>query len=140
MTQPIFSAYDSMRIGQSAAAAPEVIQSEMDLAYSESRESHKFISFAPGLNTEPEPVRSPDIKNTDNTAHYNLAIVMKDLERFQSRLNEIVSVTASQRVFKVQELLALQAEVHQIIQQIELVSKIIEQATSGIKTTLQTQV
>ncbi len=70
-----------------------------------------------------------------------IEIIIKKLNDYQNRLSEIIKETSNnRRKFTAQQLLAFQAEMHRITYQIELVSKLIEQFTNGLKTTLQTQI
>jgi transcription termination factor NusB len=58
----------------------------------------------------------------------------------QSKLDQIISKASSGKQFSNQELLAMQAGVYKFSQELELTSKVVEKATSGIKQTMQTQV
>jgi len=58
----------------------------------------------------------------------------------QDRMTGIMNMALSGRQFSPQELLALQAGVYRFSQELELTSKVVEKATSGIKQTMNTQV
>ena len=58
----------------------------------------------------------------------------------QSKLDQIIAKASSGKQFSNQELLAMQAGVYKFSQELELTSKVVEKATSGIKQTMQTQV
>lgn len=58
----------------------------------------------------------------------------------QNQLDQIISKASSGKQFSNQELLAMQASVYKFSQELELTSKVVEKATSGIKQTMQTQV
>ena len=58
----------------------------------------------------------------------------------QNALDKIISVATSGKQFNNQELLAMQASVYKFSQELELTSKVVEKATSGVKQTMQTQV
>ncbi|MBN2359907.1 MAG: ATP-dependent helicase HrpB [Deltaproteobacteria bacterium] len=58
----------------------------------------------------------------------------------QNKLDEIIKMATSGRHFGQQELLAIQAGVYKYSQELELTSKVVEKATSGVKQTMQTQV
>ena len=118
----------------------EDIRNELESPLVAWQEKPSLITFAPHDNritadnhTMPGTKEEIKVKNEVGT-------VVKELEKFQERLNEIIKITTSQKMFRAQELLSLQAEVHKITQQIELMSKIVEQAISGIKVAMQTQV
>jgi transcription termination factor NusB len=58
----------------------------------------------------------------------------------QNKLDDIIKMSLSGKKFDYQELLAIQASVHKFSQELELTSKVVEKATSGVKQTMQTQV
>ena len=58
----------------------------------------------------------------------------------QGKLDKIIKLATSGRSFSPTELLAVQAGVYKFSQELELTSKVVEKATSGVKQTLQTQV
>ena len=58
----------------------------------------------------------------------------------QDKMSSILQMATSHRQFTSQELLAMQAGVFRFSQELELTSKVVEQATSGMKQTMNTQV
>jgi hypothetical protein len=58
----------------------------------------------------------------------------------QNKLDDIIKLSMSGKKFDYQQLLAIQASVHKFSQELELTSKVVEKATSGVKQTMQTQV
>ena len=58
----------------------------------------------------------------------------------QNKLDDIIKMACSGRKYNQQDLLAIQASVYKFSQELELTSKVVEKATSGIKQTMQTQV
>lgn len=58
----------------------------------------------------------------------------------QNALDQIIAKASSGKQFSNQELLAMQAGVYKFSQELELTSKVVEKATSGVKQTMQTQV
>ncbi|MEW5853937.1 MAG: ATP-dependent helicase HrpB [Myxococcota bacterium] len=58
----------------------------------------------------------------------------------QNALDKIIAKASSGKQFSNQELLAMQAGVYKFSQELELTSKVVEKATSGVKQTMQTQV
>jgi transcription termination factor NusB len=58
----------------------------------------------------------------------------------QGKLDEIIKMATSGKKFGHQQLLAIQASVYKYSQELELTSKVVEKATSGVKQTMQTQV
>lgn len=66
--------------------------------------------------------------------------VVDRLKAGQNRLRDLINNATSGKTFSPQELLALQAEVSQITNEIQLCSKIVEQGVSSVKSTMQMQV
>jgi hypothetical protein len=58
----------------------------------------------------------------------------------QNKLDQIIKLATSGKTYGNQELLAIQASVYKFSQELELTSKVVEKATSGVKQTMQTQV
>jgi len=58
----------------------------------------------------------------------------------QNKLDDIIKMATSGQTYGQQDLLAIQASVYKYSQELELTSKVVEKATSGIKQTMQTQV
>ncbi|MFH1808699.1 MAG: ATP-dependent helicase HrpB [Pseudomonadota bacterium] len=58
----------------------------------------------------------------------------------QGKLDSIIKLATSGKKFDPQQLLAIQASVYKYSQELELTSKVVEKATSGVKQTMQTQV
>ena len=58
----------------------------------------------------------------------------------QHRLDHILQVAQSGKTFTPAELLALQAQVYQASNEIDLAGKVVDKATGGVKQILQTQV
>lgn len=68
------------------------------------------------------------------------ADMLGDMIGGQDKMNGIMKMALSGRQFSPPELLAMQAGVYRFSQELELTSKVIEKATSGIKQTMNTQV
>lgn len=66
--------------------------------------------------------------------------LLSSVEQGQVQMEKILKEAMSGRKFSPQELLALQAGVYRYAQELELTSKVVEKATSGVKDTLKTQV
>jgi len=58
----------------------------------------------------------------------------------QDKMTQIMNMAMSGRQFSPAELLAMQAGIYRFTQELELTSKVVEKATSGIKQTMNTQV
>ena len=152
MTEPIFTGIEIFRtdalrrLDQTIANVHgstsqfEQLRTDLESPLLPEHTSHSLITIAPHSRLIPDNNFDVQSNNKEAKVQIDVNTLVKELERFQTRLNEIIQMTTGNKVFKAQELLSLQAEVHRITQQIELMSKIVEQATSGIKLTLQTQV
>lgn len=66
--------------------------------------------------------------------------VVGDLEKGQLNLEKIISQASSGKQFSNAELLSLQASMYQYTQQLDLTSKVVEKATTGLKDVVKTQV
>jgi hypothetical protein len=55
------------------------------------------------------------------------------IEEGRRRLDEIIAQARSGKTFKPQELLALQAEVYRISEELSLVNKVVEEGVAGVK-------
>lgn len=69
-----------------------------------------------------------------------MADMLERLVNGQDKMEGIMKMALSGRQFTPSELLAMQAGVYKFSQELELTSKVIEKATSGIKQTMNTQV
>ncbi|MEW6365668.1 MAG: type III secretion system inner rod subunit SctI [Acidobacteriota bacterium] len=63
-----------------------------------------------------------------------------ELEQGYGRLNDIVKELQSGRSFSSQEILGMQAEMHNLTLQIDITTKVVSEAVSGIKQLMQQQV
>ncbi|MEW6605881.1 MAG: type III secretion system inner rod subunit SctI [bacterium] len=99
-------------------------------------------------NVEPTSLSSEDTllsqkveQSSRNEMIEGVGKVAIDLNNSYQRLDEINRLLFSgTRTFMPQELLALQAEVYRLSQEIELVSKAVGKTADGLKTIMQTQV
>jgi hypothetical protein len=55
------------------------------------------------------------------------------IEEGRRRLDEIIAQARSGKTFKPRELLALQAEVYRISEELSLVNKVVEEGVAGVK-------
>jgi hypothetical protein len=75
------------------------------------------------------------------SARSQQAVRMLDrVSEAQQRLERILELACSGKTFTPNELIALQAHVYQASQELDLVGKVVEKATGGVKQVLQTQV
>lgn len=66
--------------------------------------------------------------------------VVRELEQGQQVLDRIIRAAGSGKPFTNAELLSLQASMYRYTQELELVSKVVEKGTTGLKDVLKTQV
>jgi len=69
-----------------------------------------------------------------------LSHVVGELEKGQLNMEKLIKAGASGKEFTNAELLSLQAGMYKYTQELDLTSKVVEKATSGLKDTLKTQV
>lgn len=66
--------------------------------------------------------------------------VVENLESGQNYMDSLISQGMSGKQFSNSELISLQASMYKYTQELDLTSKVVEKATSGVKDTLKTQV
>ncbi len=66
--------------------------------------------------------------------------VLNGIVEGQHKVDKIMDMALSGKKFSPQELMVIQTGVYRFTQELELTSKVVEQAVSGIKTTMNTQV
>lgn len=81
--------------------------------------------------------RVTEVKKSDNSQFNG---VVRELMAGQNKLEDLMKVAVSGQKLSNQEMIGIQAGVYMYSQQMELTSKVIEKATSGIKQTMNTQV
>jgi hypothetical protein len=69
-----------------------------------------------------------------------LSHVVGELEKGQVNMEKLIQAGASGKTFSNAELLSLQAGMYKYTQELDLTSKVVEKATSGIKHVVKTQV
>ena len=74
------------------------------------------------------------------TERSKVAKMLESMVNGQDKMTEIMNMALSGRQFSPPELIAMQAGVYKFTQELELTSKVIEKATSGVKQTMNTQV
>jgi hypothetical protein len=86
--------------------------------------------------------KSLDVKKVEATTKTEggLKAVLQQVVEGQNKLDQIIKMATSGKTYGNQELLAIQASVYKFSQELELTSKVVEKATSGVKQTMQTQV
>ena len=66
--------------------------------------------------------------------------LINEVSQAQAKLDQILKMAESGRTFTPAELLAFQAHAYRASQELDLASRVVDKATSGVKQTLQTQV
>jgi hypothetical protein len=87
--------------------------------------------------------KSIDVKRVEGatkTQESGLKSLLGQVVDGQNKLDQIIKMATSGKTYGNQELLAIQASVYKFSQELELTSKVVEKATSGVKQTMQTQV
>jgi hypothetical protein len=69
-----------------------------------------------------------------------LGRVLRSVEDGQREMDRIIRLARSGRTFSAAELVGLQARVYRLSQELDLTSKLLEKATSGVKQAMSTQV
>lgn len=83
---------------------------------------------------------STQVGTTARTQRSQMAEMIEGLVNGQDKMSQIMDLAMSNKKMGPQELLAMQAGVYRFSQELELTSKVVEKATSGIKQTMNTQV
>ncbi len=79
-------------------------------------------------------------KNEVSKSTSMMMSMMGNLEKGQVNIEKLINGGLSGKSMSNQELLAMQAGMYKYTQELDLCSKVIEKATSGLKDTLKTQV
>ncbi len=79
-------------------------------------------------------------QETAKAGNNMLSHVVSELEKGQVNMEKLIQAGASGKTFSNAELLSLQAGMYKYTQELDLTSKVVEKATSGLKDTLKTQV
>ena len=90
-----------------------------------------------GLDSPADAVKKVDKMDPSQKGFRRL---LNQVAEGQNKLDSIIKMATSGKSYGQQDLLAIQASVYKFSQELELTSKVVEKATSGIKQTMQTQV
>jgi hypothetical protein len=95
------------------------------------------VSSTDQRHTKTDPVtQKTEVSKSTGTINGLFA----NIEKGQVQMDKLISGGLSGKNFSNSELLALQAGMYKYSQELELTSKVVEKATSGLKDTLKTQV
>jgi hypothetical protein len=87
------------------------------------------------------PVRQVEsVSKTEKPTLNMVSHVVSELELGQRRLDTLIDAGVSGRQFSNSELLSLQASMYKYTLELDLTSKVVEKATSGLKDVVKTQV
>lgn len=129
---------------------PQVTQPSMGTAPAQKQEASRFDAVltdkaqGPGGVGAAREVSTPDavpeVPGTERTALNTVSRFVQDLEQGQHMLDRIIQRASSSAPFTHAELLSLQASMYRYTQELDLVSRVVEKGTSGLKDVLKTQV
>jgi hypothetical protein len=89
----------------------------------------------------PDPARQVDsVGKTERPTLNMVSRVVSELEQGQLRLDKLIDAGVSGKQFSNAELLSLQASMYKYTLELDLTSKVVEKATSGLKDVVKTQV
>ncbi len=89
----------------------------------------------------PEQVRQVEsVGKTERPTLSMVSRVVSELEQGQLRLDKLIDAGVSGKQFSNAELLSLQASMYKYTLELDLTSKVVEKATSGLKDVVKTQV
>jgi hypothetical protein len=126
-------------------AVPQVSR-EFEAALSELRQKldHPETALSPAGASPKPPAGGPDLQEARVREEIRqpggAERVLSQLEQGQERLSALVADVQSGRTYSTRELLSVQTEIQQISRELEVASKVVAEATTGIKTLLQQQV
>ena len=86
------------------------------------------------------PVASTTVGQAAKAQRSQMSEVVEQLVNGQDKMAGIMKMALSGKKFNSSELLAMQAGIYRFSQELEITSKVVEKATSGIKQTMNTQV
>jgi hypothetical protein len=88
-----------------------------------------------------DPVRQVEsVGKTERPTLSMVSRVVSELEQGQLRLDKLIDAGVSGKQFSNAELLSLQASMYKYTLELDLTSKVVEKATSGLKDVVKTQV
>jgi len=89
----------------------------------------------------PDPVHQVEsVGRTERPTMNMVSRVVSELEQGQLRLDKLIGAGVSGKQFSNAELLSLQASMYKYTLELDLTSKVVEKATSGLKDVVKTQV
>ena len=128
-----------------AAQATQATQRTEQIRHTESvnKTEKAALNKVNTAGQEPATARGAEAVNGKQEANKvgnMLSHVVGELEKGQVNMDKLIQAGASGKTFSNAELLSLQAGMYKYTQELDLTSKVVEKATSGLKDTLKTQV
>ena len=138
-------ATQAMQQVSQAQKAQQVSQAQKvtDVAKAEKAQVNKASTATKNAVEQP---KQADAQNSTGKSEQKPTLLMKmvgDLEHGQSNMDKMIQMAIGGNgghKMDFQQMTALQMQVYQYSQEMELTSKVVEKATSGLKDTLKTQV
>jgi len=79
-------------------------------------------------------------RKTESKGANMMSQALEKLDKGQGNIDNIIKMASSGKEFSYVQLLSMQATMYKYTQELDLTSKVVEKATSGLKDTLKTQV
>jgi transcription termination factor NusB len=98
------------------------------------------VNGAVNQNATARGAQPVEAKGEADRANRFMTGIVTQLEKGQAHMDRLITEGMSGKEFSNAELIALQAGMYKYTQELELTSKVVEKATSGLKDTLKTQV
>ena len=139
---------DLQQLEKTQGAAPpseafgQVLQSQQASAGAQAQAAGAVPNVVDVLKQAKVQQESPvtRVGATEKGQETRLESMITGLVRGQDKMSHIMTEALSGKSFSPSELLAMQVGVYRFSQELDLTSKIVQQATAGIKQTLNTQV
>ena len=122
------------------AQAPQGQQSVQASQAVQAPEASQNVLMQAKVNASNKVATSRAIGQTAASKNSQLRDMIEGLVQGQDKMAGLMKLAMSGKKFNSTELLALQAGVYRFSQELEITSKVVEKATSGIKQTMNTQV
>jgi len=128
--------------GVSQAQAPSAAQRvDVARAVEQIQKTNKPQMNKVNVNAMTDKAAQPvAAKEGPNKMTQSISHMLSGIEKGQGAMDKLIQAGMSGKGFSNGELIAMQAGVYKYTQELDLTSKIVEQATSGLKDTLKTQV
>ena len=130
-------------VGQAQAAQATQRADQVRQAEAVNKTDKAALNKVNPAGQEPATARGAEAvagKQETGKASGMLSHVVGELEKGQLNMEKLIKAGASGKEFTNAELLSLQAGMYKYTQELDLTSKVVEKATSGLKDTLKTQV